>query len=79
MMWFEGKIIMQNGQRYTCVGSKPHKGRDGGTVTLVRWKSLCATCSKPFEAAYVDGAAPSLSRRCAKHKKPGVPVKRVRK
>lgn len=79
MNWFEGKVIAQNGQRYTCLGSKPHTNRNGEIVTLVRWRSLCATCKKPFEAALVDGSSASLSRRCQKHKKPGVPVKRVRK
>lgn len=78
MIWFEGKRVAQNGQLYTCVGFKPYTKASGEIVTLVRLLSACATCRKSFEAAVPDGSTASFSRRCQKHKKPGVAAKRRR-
>ena len=78
MNWFEGKVIAQSGQRYTCLGSKPYTNRKGEEVAMIQWRGSCATCGGAFVTGFVEGGKSNFSRRCQKHKKPGLPARRVR-
>ena len=65
-----------DGQRYDCVGSEPYTRRDGRQTTLLVWETRCPVCNQPFELrtpAQSRNFTPS--RRCQKHKRPGMRVK----
>lgn len=71
-------VIDQDGQMYVCERIVPHVRRDGVKIELAVWRSKCAECKQPFTfKRSQDPFAPfAPARRCAKHKRPGVKVKK---
>lgn len=66
-----GAVRMVRGQRYECVGLRPHRTRDGRITTLAVWETYCAACGAPFEALTPAGGKFEPNRRCAAHRAPG--------
>lgn len=71
-----GRSVEHDGQRYVLAGYREHIRRDGGKTTLVGWQTICPCCGRSF-VAVVPARAPKFqpSRRCARCKQPGKPVK----
>jgi hypothetical protein len=68
-----------DGQRYELVRAEAYTRRDGGETTLSVWLSECPVCGEPFEVRTLARARKfEPSRRCEKHKRPGVRVNRPR-
>ena len=66
-----------DGQRYELIGTEPYTRRDGSETTLSLWQSECPVCGKAFEVRTPARARKfEPSRRCEKHKRPGVRVNR---
>jgi hypothetical protein len=64
------------GQRYERVDTVTHVKLDGTAVPLAEWRSSCAECGDEFEIMTTTKRR-SLqwpSRRCAKHRRPGIRV-----
>jgi hypothetical protein len=76
-----GTEFVRRGQWYQCVGFEPYVRRDGVTITLTVLESRCAKCSGAFITKTSSVLEPTswLSRRCDKHKRPGVKVRSRRK
>ena len=61
------------GQAYSFVRVDPHTCRDGRSITLDVYRTQCAKCGQPFEVKIGTPAARKWpSRRCLKHRRPGV-------
>lgn len=77
MAIIKGLEWSDQGQRYRCVGIRPHTRADGAKTELADIQSNCATCGQPFVFSVPAGAAKvAVSRRCATHKRPGCRVRR---
>jgi hypothetical protein len=68
-----GTIVVLNGQEYRLIRFDRYTTKIGRTTALAVWQTTCAECGAEFEAIQEIGKI-ELSRRCAQHKKPGVPV-----
>jgi hypothetical protein len=70
-----GKQKMFQGQVYLCIDIEPHTCRDGRETRLAVWRSACAECGGPFVFRLpVSHRKFMPSRRCTKHRRPGVRV-----
>lgn len=70
-----GFTLTYSGQRFVCVAVEPYTRRDGRRSKLAVWEARCAVCHTAFNfktSTYLPKFEPS--RRCAIHKRPGVPV-----
>jgi hypothetical protein len=75
-----GRVLHRRGQAYEIVDHEWRETRDGRPYVLVRLKSHCADCGEPFRTAATRRQihqCVSLNRRCDRHAKPGVPVRRL--
>lgn len=66
-----GSFVDSKGQRYEMLGLKTHVRKDGVPIYLVRWRSHCAECNKPFEFTFTINEWKYPNRRCQTHKNPG--------
>lgn len=73
-----GDRYIDRGQLYTVTGLSPYVTRDGRNIDLIVWRSLCAECGDEFEAK-TPLVARSTSRRCMRHRKPGLSVNKRRR
>lgn len=65
-------------QVYRCTGAEPYTRVDGSMTELEIWESECARCGQLFTFKCPKGASRfSPNRRCEKHKRPGIKVRRV--
>jgi hypothetical protein len=68
-----GEMRFYKGQAYFCAGFKDHERRDGTELTLILWQSLCAVCQKQIEfTAPMHSEKIYPTRRCKKHRAPGI-------
>lgn len=68
-----GKAIRYRGQRYELIGSEPHRRCDGTLSVILIWRSQCPECGASFTTT--SGLVTKhLTRRCPRHRWPGVPV-----
>ena len=66
-----------DGQRYVKVGEFNRDRADGSVATIIRWQSNCAQCGSSFEITTPAKSSKwQPSRRCQKHKRPGVKVRK---
>jgi hypothetical protein len=65
------------GQAYWPLGTEPCIRRDGKPAILMLWRSRCAQCGQPFEFKRSIKATFVPNRRCDKHKRAGVRVRRL--
>lgn len=71
------QVKILRGQIYHEVDRHPYvRKRDGAETELVVWQSNCAECGAPFEFSTPAVFPAYVNRRCHKHRKRGVPVKR---
>jgi hypothetical protein len=65
------------GQRYTCIGHRPHEMSNGRWIELVRLKSTCPDCGATFRvlASKTRILRRNINRRCEDCHQPGVPVR----
>lgn len=69
-----GEGLITGGQRYVCVGWRPHIRVDGEPAILILWATRCAECgaSTQFTASVDRGPE---NRRCRQHAAPGRKVR----
>lgn len=73
-----GTMLMLQDQKYLMVGSRLYDKSDGTRVPLLIWETRCPECDVVFECqTRLKEAWPT--RRCQKHRKPGLAVKKRRK
>lgn len=68
-----GIVRTHLGQSFAVVDQFDRERRDGTMATILVWQSPCAECGEPF--SFTTPAASSKwepSKRCQKHKRPGV-------
>ena len=66
------------GQQYIEVGFVNHTRRDGTETTLTRWRGECAECGAFFFFKVPSEASKfSPNRRCEKHRRPGIKVRKA--
>jgi hypothetical protein len=76
----DGRTVTLDGQVYRVVGSRSYVTRDGRTVELAVWQSVCATCGKQFEVTTVNPPRlDNLPRRCKPHRNPRYTVRQERR
>jgi hypothetical protein len=63
-------------QVFHATGERSHELLSGRWITLVEYRSHCATCGAPYEAAATKGAwrKREVARRCDRCRSPGVHV-----
>ena len=71
-----GDIQKYKGQTYKCLAFEPYVRKDGKITTLAIIQSHCLACGVLFNFMAPVGRLHWPSRRCAKHKQPGVAAKR---
>jgi hypothetical protein len=76
-----GQKFSRRGQQYVLADYVPYITKDGRCVLLAVLKSRCADCGAEFAFRTMRGAIHSglLNRRCSRHKRPGYPVKAVKR
>jgi len=73
-----GTILKLQDQKYLMVGSRLYDKSDGTRVPLLIWETRCPECDVVFECqTRLKEAWPN--RRCPKHRRPGLAVKKRRK
>ena len=71
-----GTIFRDRHQLYRCTQVEPYVRQDGQPSALATWLTRCAECGDEFEFKTSVFGAPR-NRRCVKHKRPGVRVRKV--
>lgn len=64
-----GRAQVARGQTYHTIGEEPYTRRDGSQTTVMRWRSECMTCGRPFEC--VTAISPARFRplrNCPAHR-----------
>jgi hypothetical protein len=76
-----GRTYTKDRQRFECIGFESYTNRRGHSSELIILETRCATCDERFHFRLTPSKLRqrAFSRRCAVHKKPGVPVKLERK
>lgn len=64
------------GQQYVEVERFTRPRRDGSVSEIIVWRTDCPVCGEPFTCTAPAASAKfKPSRRCSKHKRPGVRVR----
>ena len=75
-----GRVFRRRGQAYRIIDREYRETKDGRPYCLVFLRSCCADCGAPFLTAatrkQIHGCF-DLNRRCERHARPGVKVKRM--
>jgi hypothetical protein len=73
-----GTVIALSGQRYELIDQQPYRRQDGHQTIIPTWRSECADCGGLFTLT-TGLSVGDLNRRCPRHHRPGVPVRRSRR
>jgi hypothetical protein len=71
------EATIYRGQAYWPLGTEPCIRKDGKPAILMRWRSRCASCGVWFEFKRSIKVPFVPNRRCDKHKRAGVRVRRL--
>lgn len=71
-----GTEILLDGQPYRLTRIKPHTRVDGSQSKLLVWRAPCWECGAPFDVTTpITGFSKTPSRRCPRHRRPGIKVR----